>query len=403
MTTAPLGSEPIGQRIKTLRQQRGWSVRHAAQLAGISHTQWSRIERAERSADNRFILAAIARALKVALSDLTGQIGLAPDYERGEIRSTVYQTMQAVIEADLDDPPSAKPGPIAPLLQQLDLVMALRLKCDYKGAARLLPEVLRGLHAATSGRERRQALRGLVMADDTASFVVRYLGDPASAVQAAERGRQAALTLQDPVMLGLAAWSQGHAATGCGLYPRAQRIADRAIADLQPHLGLPDAHEMMGQLHMLAGFARYAQGDHVGAEAAIAAAEQISAHTGQSDALGLNFGPTGIACWKVSMEADGGDPGRAVQVARDADPAGLAVISVSRQTAFYVDTARALSNIGKDSDALRMLLTAERLAPQRVRLSPIVIETARALLERIKRGKGLTELRGLCERLGVPW
>lgn len=402
MTTASDANEPIGGRIRALRQMRGWSVRHAADLAGISHSQWSRIERGERSADNRFKLAAIAQALKVPLSDLTGQIGMV-GIDRSEVKTAIYQTMQAVIETDLEDQPTGAPGPIQPLLQQLDLVMDLRLKCEYTGAARLLHELLRGLHAATSGRDRQEALSALVMAEDTASFVIRYLGDPASAVFVAERGRQAATVLQDPVMLGLAAWSQAHAASGCGLYQRAQRIAERASADLERNLALPNAQEMLGQLYMVAGFARYAQGDTAGADAAIAEAERLAVITGQSPALGLNFGPTGIAAWQISMEADGLDPGRAVQRARDTDPAGLATVSVSRQAAFYVDTARALSNIGKDNDALRMLLTAERIAPQRVRLSPIVTETVRVLLDKARRGPGWTELRGLCERVGVQW
>ena len=47
-----------------------------------------------------------------------------------------------------------------------------------------------------------------------------------------------------------------------------------------------------------------------------------------------------------------------------------------------------------------MLLTAERIAPQRMR-SPLVVETTRGLLERARRGTGWTELRGLCERLGI--
>lgn len=396
-------SEPIGERIKTLRMQRGWSVRHAADLAGISHSQWSRIERGERSADNRFILAAIAQALKVALSDLTGHIGLAGDQDKAEIKTSVYHLMQAVIESDLDDPPTVRPGSVEPLLRQLDLAMSLRLKCDYTGAAKLIPDLLRGLHAASFGAEREESLRALVLAEDTASFVVRYLGDPASAVLVADRGRQAAILLDDPVMAGLAAWSQAHAASGCGLYPRAQRIAGRAASELEGRLELPDAQEMLGQLYMVSGFARYAQGDEAGANAAIAEAERIAAITGQSDALGLNFGPVGIACWKISMEADGGDPGHAVQVARDVDSTGLTAVSLSRQTAFYVDTARALSNIGKDSEALRVLLLAERIAPQRVRLSPLVAETVRALLEKAKRGQGWADLRGLCERVGVAW
>lgn len=47
-----------------------------------------------------------------------------------------------------------------------------------------------------------------------------------------------------------------------------------------------------------------------------------------------------------------------------------------------------------------MLVTAERLAPQRMQ-SPLVVETVRGLLEQARRGPGWTELRGLCERVGV--
>lgn len=78
------------------------------------------------------------------------------------------------------------------------------------------------------------------------------------------------------------------------------------------------------------------------------------------------------------------------------------VPAVSRQVAFYIDLARALSNTGKDTEAVRMLLVGERLAPQRVRNSPIVAETLRGALDRARRGSGWAELRGLCERVGIP-
>ncbi len=401
MRSAQLGSEPIGERLRFLRLQRNWSVRRAAALAGISHTQWSRIERGERSADNRFMLAAIANALNVPLAELTGSAAIGTDRGQAEVRMALHRAMRAVIESDLDDPPPVEPGPLTPLTRQLDLLIDLRLRCDYSGAAGLIPPLLHGLHAAAFGPERRAALRALVLAQDTASFVVRYLGDPASAVLVADRGRQAASALEDPVMIGLAAWSQSHAAAGCGLYPRSLRLAERAARELEPHVALPDAQEMLGQLYMLVGFGRFAIGDSANAQAAITTAEELAGRTGQSAALGLNFGPTAIDLWRISMHTDGGDPGDAVEVARGVDPTGLAALSRSRQVAFYIDTARALSNIGRDTEALRMLLLAERTAPQRVRLSPLVAETARGLLEKARRGSGTRELRALCERVGV--
>lgn len=392
-----MSAEPIGDRIRLLRKQRGWSVRYAASVAGISHTQWSRIENGLRSADNRFLLAEIAAALRVPLSDLT-TVGVVRG-DRGQSREAVHGITKAIIEADLAYPPTQPAGPFTPLRAQLETVSALRFQCDYLGAARLLPEVLAGLHAAAAGPDRAAALRGMVFAADAASFVIRYLGEPAGAVLVADRARQAATALEDPIMLGMASWSQAHAASGIGLYPRAQLIAEQGTTLVQGHLAEPGGLELLGQLTTAAGFARYAQGDHSGATAAVDAAAAVAARTGQSDALGLHFGPTNIDFWRVSMEADGRDPGHAVEVARGVNP--HLVLAVSRQAAFYIDVARALSNIGKDAEAVRMLLAGERLAPQRVRTSSIVAETLRGALERARRGAGWADLRGLCERVGI--
>src|SRR5262245_64710359 len=172
----PTPAEPIGERIRLLRQQRGWSIRYAASVAGISHTQWSRIENGLRSADNRFILAEIATALRVPLSDLTTTGALPAD--RGQSREVIYGITKAIIEADLDYPATTTATPIPHLLALLDMVCALRFNCDYLGAARLLPEVLSGLHAAAYGPDRERALRAMVIGADAASFVVRYLGEP---------------------------------------------------------------------------------------------------------------------------------------------------------------------------------------------------------------------------------
>jgi hypothetical protein len=128
------------------------------------------------------------------------------------------------------------------------------------GLARLLPGVLRELHAATKGPRRAEALRLLVRKADATSFVMRYVGFPGEAWLASDRSRDAARALDDPVMLGLSAWSLGHAATGCGAYGRALHIAEAGIDDLEPHVGQSDGPEMFGQLMMLAAFVHLAHG-----------------------------------------------------------------------------------------------------------------------------------------------
>jgi len=114
--------------------------------------------------------------------------------------------------------------------------------------------------------------------------------------------------------------------------------------------------------------------------------------------MGLYFGPTNVAIWQIGIEADGGDPGRAAEIARATKPA--AIPAGFRQVFYYADTARALARLrSRDREAIRYLLTAERLAPQHVHTSALARETTRALLDRSIRRAGGTELRGLAERL----
>jgi len=112
--------------------------------------------------------------------------------------------------------------------------------------------------------------------------------------------------------------------------------------------------------------------------------------------MSLFFGPTNVHIWSIGIEVDGGEPARAVAIAENTNPATIA--AGCRQVFYYADTARALAQLrGRDREAIRFLLTAERIAPQHLHASPIAQETTRALLER----SGGAELRGLCERLGV--
>jgi transcriptional regulator with XRE-family HTH domain len=398
MPRKPDFDAPIGERIRTRRQLRGWSIRHAADRAALSHTTWSRIERGLLGADNRFVLAAIAEALECATLDLTGGPVLAVDRDLAAGQLGVSRVLGALVETDLSEPATCTPRPLPEVARDAELIQELRLRCEYASATRMLPRILRELHAHAAGRDRAQALRLLVRTADSASYVVRYLGYPAEAWLASDRSRDAALALGDPVMLGLSAWSLGHSAAGCDAYGRIVRITEAAAAALEPQYGLADAPEMLGQLQMLTAFGYAAQGHREAAAGWAGESAKIAKRIGDVPTLGLSFGPTNVNIWHVSMEVDGGDPAKAVEIARRTNPTPVAL---SRQTNFYADAGRALARIGKDAEAIRMLLTAERLGPQRVHNWRLVQETARVLLERSQRRAGGSELRGLCERMGL--
>lgn len=427
MTPRPTADPAIGDRIRTRRQVRGWSIRHAASRAGLSHATWSRIERGLQAADNRFTLADMAAALECAPADLAGAPVPATDRAAMAAQASVYALRQSLIDADPafpgaapSDPgvasfepaaflESASAGPasadggspgVAGLARTLALADSLRRACDYAGAARLLPDLVRDLHAATAGPDRTPALRMLCDATFIASSVLRNLGHPGEAWLGAERCHTAALATGDPILPAYAAYARACAAAACGSYERGLTLATRAADDLRPHLNRPGGPEMLGSLQLICAYtSRGARRDDDSRSWCEAAAD-LATRTGETTTMGMYFGPANVGIWRIGIEADGGDPGHAVQIAGAtpiaAIPAGF------RQVFYYADTARALTRLrGRDREAIRFLLTAERIAPQHLHTSAVAQETTRALLDRSRRQAGGTELRGLCERMQV--
>ena len=69
---------------------------------------------------------------------------------------------------------------------------------------------------------------------------------------------------------------------------------------------------------------------------------------------------------------------------------------------FHTEVARAYARLrGRESDAVRRLLVAERVAPQHLHTSPTVRETARHLLDRLPSRTDGSALKGLCGRIGI--
>jgi transcriptional regulator with XRE-family HTH domain len=400
MTPRPISEPTIGERIQTRRLLRGWSVRYAASRAGVSHATWSRIERGRQAADNRFMLADIAAALECSPADLAGAPVPAADRAATAAQVAVYGIRQALVDIDLSERSVRPAPPVAELARTVALVDTLRRACDYAGAGRLAPDLLRDLHAASTGPDRRAALRLLCDVAFMASAIVRNLGHPAEAWLAAERCRDAAEAAEDPVLLGYAAYARASAASACGSFDRSLTLAGTAVDDLKPHVATHGGIETLGSLLLVCAYASRGLKRLDDSRAQAGEAAELADRTGESDSMGLFFGPTNVNIWRIAIEVDGGEPGRAVDIARSTNPATIS--AGCRQVFYYADAARAYARLrGKDREAIRYLLTAERIAPQHLHTSPLAQETTRALLEHSRQQDGGTQLRGLCERMQV--
>lgn len=393
----------IAERIRTRREMRGWSVRFAASRAGISHTSWRRVEAGTQRTD-RYMISELAAALECSVTDLTGQPYVPADRQLEVAHARVPRMWETLIHIAPEQPADRPVLPLAELRKRMAMLDGPRDRADYTATGQILPDLLLDLHAATEGPDWRPAMRMLVEATHTARGTLRGLGYRAEYTFASERVRQWAERLEEPVPLALAAWCQANSAMGGGAYRRSLALASRAAAEIENHVAEPSALETLGMLHLAMAASvladcRKAGGPADTAMAHVHEAEQIATRTGESTQWWLTFGPTNVGIWRMGIEVDAGEPGQALETAKRLTPAALA--SADRRAAYHVETARALADLGgrKDSEALRMLLVAERIAPQRVRSWTSPGATARYLLHRA-RGRDST-LAGLCQRLGV--
>lgn len=390
----------IGERIKARRLLRTWSVRHAADRAGMSHASWSRIERGLQAADNRFVLANIASALECSITELTGTPMPSADRRAAAAQAGVSAVRRALVEIEPTNDGTPPSRPLPALADDLGLLRRLRHDCDYAGATALAPQLLSDLHAASSGPERPAALRLLCEATFLSSSLLRALGHPADSWLGAERCHALATETQDHVLLGLAAFARAGAAICCGSYVRGLALAEHAATALDPHAGHPNGLEMLGALQLMCAAAGGAVDGLDAGRAWMTEAARIADRTGETTTHALYFGPTNVKLWHLGIEVEVGDPGRAVAIATTTDVTAAQVNS--RLVFFHADVARAYARLGRrDHDAVRHLLVAERVAPQHVHSSPLLQETTRALLDRAQRSAGGSALRGLCERMQV--
>jgi len=390
----------IGERIRVRRQLRGWSIRYAASRSGLSHASWSRIERGLQAADNRFVLAEIAAALECAPIDLTGVLVPAADQRALAAQAGIRLLREALVSIDLTEPGDPATPEQPDLRQRVLLAQDLRERCDYAATVVLLPGLLRHAHALAHGAARQEALRLLCQACFLASSVLRALGHPAEAWLAAERCRDAAATSGGAVLAGYAAFSRASAAHSCGAFARGRTLAEGAIDLLERAPGRPGVAELIGTLHLSCGYAYRALRRGEESRDHMAAAVEFGQRTGETKTLGLFFGPTNVNLWRISLANDVERPGGAAEIAAETRPELLG--ASMRIADFHAELARAYARLrGRENDAVRQLMVAERIAPQHLHTSPMARETARSLLGRLPSRSGVSALRGLCGRMCV--
>jgi transcriptional regulator with XRE-family HTH domain len=399
----------IGERARKIRHRRGLSQDVVAGLAGIKNGYLSMLEHGQRGFNRRGLIEDLAEALGCSVADLTGQPYLPPDRATAQGRAALPGISLALNDFGPDDVPDVTPRPLDELVAWANSTNEHRDQARYSQVGRDLGTLLTELqaHALTAGSaDRTPAFTALVQSCVVAGVVAKRLaGNGDLAVSAARRGYDMACRHGDPGLIGfaLSCWAQqlmGLAARG-----RASRVLTKGIDELAPSARLRSEDtlpaEMLGLLHLEQAqrAARDQQGDD--AHAHLAEAEEIAARIGERNGMGMHFGPTNCAVWRLAVGVELGEGGRAYELATRMPLDVAALSSQGRSAALYFDLVRALVQDGpnRDAEAIRHLDTADRLAPTWIRNDPIARDLLLTLDRRARRQ--VWELDSLRNRFGV--
>ncbi|MBV9730452.1 MAG: helix-turn-helix transcriptional regulator, partial [Pseudonocardiales bacterium] len=394
----------IGARARMIRRRRGVSLEVVAGLAKMTKQYLSQLERGQRGFNRRGLVEDLASALGCSVADLTGQPYLPPDRESARAKAVIAQIERGLSEATLDDVPDLAPRSLGVLSTWMRSAVELRDTASYRSSGEGIDDVLIELqgHIATGGGSRAAALltqvayHGFVLAT---TFGYLHL-----AQLAAQRAFDAAQIVERPELEAFAMFARAPSVARIGGRRRAVRMLDRALDDAQALTTIRDGDtlgaEMFGLLHLMgAHFA--ARGNNAAtAFDHLDQAARVALLTGERNGLGQHFGPTNVQVWRVAIGAELGlGPETAERVERE--PIDLDTLgSKDRSAALHFDLARSWAQAegDRDSEAIRHLDTADRIAPTRIRNDPIARELVVILDRRARRR--VWELESLCNRFG---
>jgi tetratricopeptide (TPR) repeat protein len=362
-------------------------------------------EQGRRSLDRAPVVLHFAKALDCHPTEITGApyVPLSSDTEG----QAAVASVAAVRRSLLRHGRPARPADHEVAAVDLpELRRRVHEANEYRQAAALsksgtvLPALLRDLQVACEvleGDQRREAYGLLASGYECAMQYLYKLGHTSDATLATERVLWSAQETGDALRVLAAQWYDAGEFLSIGEHDEAGAIIDGALTELGAvRERRPEVVSLRGAFHLKAALNSARAADPVTAERhwgnAKKAAEELGADRNDFQ---LQFGPTNVAIWGVSLPVEMGK-GR-IAVDRAGGVRLPKQFSPERHSHHYIDVGRAHFYSGQREEALGAFLKAERLAPQATRMHAGVRETVGTMIRTQKR----TELMELGIRLGV--
>jgi transcriptional regulator with XRE-family HTH domain len=402
---------PLGERVAYYRRRLGLSQIELARLVARSESWLSQVERGARSVDRLSVLAELANALGVSVTDLSPG---APAEERQELPpSEESQYVDRIRQALIGHPAlgvalgarsnRSSRRSLGKLREDAARVWKLTHAARYREVAGLVAEVLPLLEEAarTEPPDEARAVRELLSETyQGASAVLAALDEPEGAWLAADRAAFVAESAGRPALVLASQHRLALAFLITDRLDNARLIATRAVEAAAPVVddNDPELLSVWGALHLVLAVVASRSGQRSAARDHLGVAEDAGKRLGvDRNDFHTEFGPTNAALHAVSVAVELGDAGEALDRADRVDASAL---SVERRARMLIDVACANAQLRRSADAVAALIEAEELTPEQVRDHRFVRETVRDLLQLAGR-RPSAELRALAQRIGV--
>ncbi|MCE7009048.1 hypothetical protein LWC34_40490 [Kibdelosporangium philippinense] len=247
--------------------------------------------------------------------------------------------------------------------------------------------------------ERARVSRVLALSYQVAASVLVKVGQTDMAWIAAERGMNAAESADSPAVRASLIRSVAFALLATSRFEPAMRLVESAAGYLEGEISKDNAAlSVYGTLYLVGSMAAARFGDSSKTvdylDEASKAAQLLNK---DANHLWTAFGPTNVAIHRVNTAAELGD----VQTILNS---GLSLnteaVPVERRVRYLLDVARAYSLVGNRDDALGVMITAERMAPEQVRQHYLSRKVVAALIQGTV-GKPSVELDKLAQRVNA--
>jgi transcriptional regulator with XRE-family HTH domain len=356
-------------------------------LVGRSEDWVSKVERGVRDIRRVDVVADLAKALRVEMSDLLGQPVLVEDDQDDDNIPAVRDALMTPRRLSRTLFRRDTPAALIPVDRAARLVEHAWTDYQQGRLGRVIAELPRLISTAqdledASTAETRQGWAVSARTHHLAATTLSKVGESDLAWMAAERAMYAADRSDDPLVLASAARAGTHALLASGRFDDAVELGNTAAEWMRPQLANDDpaALSLLGMLRLRTAVAAARQHDRAATTDLISRAQRAADLLGRDgNYWQTGFGPTNVELHRISTYLDLGDVDYVVRHGPGITASGL---PAERRVSHMIDVARALSLAAHDEDATRLLLEAEELAPHLVRHNPVVRETVKTMYRR---------------------